>query len=371
MSEAQIATELPEIDQQEMMEQMEDGFERAKKALEALDDALLIQATGDASKTPEMAQCINQALECLDLGLEAEQGSFKTMINNAIALIMRMFEAMVDYIRRSQLKARDYINACNAVLSSAKNIPTGAVTDKSVTNASTMAMLSFEGNSPRYLTRDLDSFFADVIRARSFVPTPEIKAIVSAVKSGKTIDKEFVDFHSKLKAGLMALGQAVSTDSKEVYGTCNPALAVYSSKRMIGDRFVFGQISEITEHQRFDYSCTARRDSQTKLRVSNFSALRPNDISLVARTVRNFCEDMLRNTAIERDLYQVIRDVKALNRINPHRTDVTALRTILATAQSTYLVRVRHAMMVCEYTLYYLRDSVKCYNKNLKENSND
>ncbi len=371
MSEVQIKDKLPEVNQEEMMEQMEDGFERAKKALEALDDALAIQATGDTNKTPEMAACINQALECLDIGLEAEQGSFKTMINNVIALIMRMFESMVDYIRRSQIKAREYINACNAIISSAKNIPTGATTDLSVTNAATMLVLSFEGNSPRYLTRDLDTFFADVIRSRAFVPTPEIRAIVNNIRSGKSIDKEFTEFHNKLKAGLLGLGDAVSTDSKEVYSSANPALAVYSTKRVIGDRFIFGQISEITENQKFEYSCIAKRDNQTKLRVKNFSALRPNDISLVARTVRIFCEDLIRNVSIERDLYQVIRDVKALNRMDPNRTDITALRTIVATTQSTYLVRVRHALVVCEYVLYYLRDSIKCYNKTLKEDNDE
>lgn len=371
MSEVKLNNKLQDLDPEAMMAHMEDSFEGAKKALEALDEALAIQDTGDVNKAPQMAVCIDNALEALNIAVEGEQGSFKSLINNAIALIMRMFEAIVDYLRRNQRKALQYIDAANAIISNAKHIPRGAVTDQAITNGATMSMLSFEGNSPRYMTRDLETFYADIIRSRLNVPTREIKLIVTNIRDGKSIEKEFIDFYNKLKAGLTDMGEATASDSKQVYSTANPALPVYSSKRLIGDRFAFGQISEITEGQKFEYSCVVRRDNQTKLRVKNFTAARPNDISLIARTVRIFCEDLVRNVHIEQDLFHALRDVKSLTRSNPTRKDITALRTIVNTAQSCYLVRVRHAMLVSEHVLYYLRDSVKCYNKTVKEENDD
>ena len=363
MSEVENQDALPEIDQEEMMNQMEDSFQRANKALESLENAFMVQDTKDAKKAPEMASHIEAALEQFGLGLEAEQGSFKGAINKVIALIMRMFEAVIDYIRRSQHKAKEYIVACDAIINTVKTIPPNSTTSKAVDNAATMAALSFDGNSPQYMTRDLDGFFADVIRSRQHVPTKEINAILAAIKAGKDITAEVANFHARLELGLMDLGDKTTTDSKLVYNTCDPKLPVYSSKRVVGDRFIFGQISAVTENGKFEYSCTVRRDNQTKLRVKNFPAMRQNDISLVARTIRRFCEDLLRNTSIENDLFKALRDVQALQRSDPTRKDITALRTISDAAQSTYLVRVRHALIVAEFTLFYLRDSIKCYNQ--------
>lgn len=363
MSEIQNQDTLPEVDQEEMMNQMEDSFQRANKALESLQNAFEVQGTNDHSKAPEMASHINDALEQFGLGLEAEQGTFKAAINKVIALIMGMIDAVINYIRRSQHKAKEYIVACDAIINTVKTIPPNSTTNKAVENMATMSALSFEGNSPRYMTRDLDGFFAEVIRARQHVPSKEINAIIAAVKAGKDITAESANFHARLELGLMDLGDKTSADAKLVFDVCDKALPVYSTKRVVGDRFIFGQISPLSEKGSFSYTCIVRRDNQTKLRVKSFPAMRQNDISLVARTIRRFCEDLLRNTSVENELFAALREVRSLERANPSRNDIVALRTITDTAQSSYLVRVRHALMVSEFALFYLRDSIKCYNK--------
>lgn len=368
MSDTKIENTLQELDAVQQMDDAQDTFESVKRALEALDEAFAIQDTNDASKAPEMALHLNAACEALGLGLEAERSGFQTVIDKVVATIMRVVEAMIDYFKDSNIKANDYVRVCGNILANIGELPSDNYVDESVKNQAIVAALSFEGNSPRFLARELEGLFADTIRARKYSPIVSLRTMVATAATGGDVAAAFGQYHNDLETGLKDLGETLSVSSKELFSTLDPALAVYTTKRLIGDRFVFGQITPATNNQHFVYTCQVRRDPQAKMRVDSLPALRVPDITLIARVIRTFCENMVRNSNYERDLYAVQRDVRALMRSNPSRKDMTALRTIVASAQSVYLVKARYSMSVCQSALFYIRDSLRHHINHSKKN---
>lgn len=337
------------------------ALEQVCSALESIDK--LFASGVDLDQAP--AGPYKAAVESLQtgLGLEGIVSTTRTAINTVVAIIRRMIDAVIDFLRSEQHSAQKCMKECAALIDYCNEIPPGAQPTRDVTNMSTLMMISYEGNFTRVFNKELLSFYQKAMSFRKHVPTKEIADVVESVRRGHTGEIELARFHAKLKEGLEDLGKIVDQKTAAIYHNCDPGKKVYTTDRMFGDRFIFGQIGEIKDGT-FEYNCILKRDNGTRMRVNSFKAAKVDDIRLGARTIRAFCEDFLHNLSAEHELYKINREVTALTRMNSDRLGIKSLRAITNAIQNVYVVFTRHAMATTRNFINYLHDSSRAYAKN-------
>lgn len=342
----------------QLAEEYPQALAQAVFALESIDALLEKECDLDAP----MDEPMRAALEDIStgMGIESFASSARKAISIVVAIVRRMIDTVIDFLRSEQHSARRCIDDAEKIVKYIGTLDPNATAKRDVTNMATMMMISYEGHFSRYLTKALDVFYATAIDFRKHVPTREISALVSAVRAGREPSMELERFHDKLQEGLKALGTTTDVKSSAVYSNLDPGRKVYTTSRMFGDRFIFGQISEIKDGT-FSYSCTVKRDATTRMRIKSFPAIKPNDIALCAKIIRLFCEDFLRNLDVESDLFKINRDVAQLERSDGNRAGIKALRAVASSIQNVYVVYTRHAMSVTRNMLNYLHDASRAY----------
>lgn len=333
-------------------------------AAESLETALRGISDMDAPCTDQTLLAIHAQFEHTNVALEASAVStVRDVVRRIVAVLARILSAVVDFFRAEYHSASRCINAANKIIENASRIAENQYPKRDVTNMAVMMAISYDGHYSRYLTRELDAFYARITRLQNTAPYKEARALIGAIRGrdARDIEARQQQLHAQLEHGLKTLGPQITRGSSPIFSTCDPGLGVYASERMFGDRIIFGQISQIQDGS-FHYSCMVRRDPSVRMRVKSFPVIRPNDISLTARTVRAFCEDFLRKSDVERELMAIDREAKMLTSIyNDGNAGVKELRTIINSFQNPYVVSTRHAMYVTRNIINYLVDCVRAY----------
>ncbi len=334
------------------------------RALEALDAVFEMGVDMDAPTTPEMSKILQDLTQDAhnrsEIALESFASSARNALRTIVAIIRRAIEAVIDFLRSEQHSARRCLEDTDKIIAYVGKIPHGTPPSREVTNMAMMMILSYDGHVSRFMTKEIDTFYAKVVGMRKHAPTKEIAAVVAAIRAGNEGTAELDRFHHKLRQGLEAMGTITSVGSSTVYEGADPGRKVYSSERMFGDRFIFGQISDIKDNG-FSYSCIVKRDAATRMRLKSFPPIKLSDIPLVAKSIRSFCEDFLMNIDIEQQLYRLGREVNQLERMNGERTGIRALRAVANAMQNVHIVYTRHAMTVTRNMVTYLLESARAY----------
>lgn len=342
--------------------EVDDAIAIASSALENLDRIVSEIPDLDTDVIPQPLLDLQTQLVPEQVALESAGSSVRTVVKTIVATISRMVSAIIDFMRSEQHSARRCMDACTKIIEASTKIDKDAVPRREVTNGMTMMAISYEGNCSRYMARELDTFYAAMIRLRSFSPHAEARDLIRSFrnKDEREISSSLDKLHASLEQGLKALGNSTTKASSAVYLTCDDAMGVYSTSRLFGDRFIFGQISKI-DNGSFKYGCMVRRDPSTRMRVKTFPVLKPNDISLTAKSVRAYCEDFLRNVDIESKLFGINREAMSLSYVYDSRVGIKELRTVVDSFQNVYIVGTRHAMYISRNVVNYLSDCIRAY----------